>query len=128
MKNSKKFVLGIEFALIIIFTSAGFLLFLWKSTIGYFLAVILSSLLGGILIIDFDESLKLVSIAFIAGCILFVVLSTLPAFIFGEIYSGEINFIVAQISTNYSRIIIISFPLSVFSCLFGCFLGKSFSA
>ena len=124
MKNLR-FILGMWFALLIIFTSLGFLLYVWKNTFGYFLAVILTSFLGGTLIVDFNRSLKLVSITFIVGCLLFVWLSTLPPLIFGEIYDGEINLIIAFLATNYSRVVIISFPISVFSCLFGCFLGKS---
>ena len=124
---TKKFMLGIEFALIIIFTSLGYLLFMWQNTAGYFLAVIVTGFLGGALIVDFDRSLKLVSIAFVVGCILFTWLYTLPASMFGdpELRGEKINYKIAYIATNYSRIVLISFPVTIFSCLSGCFLGKS---
>jgi hypothetical protein len=120
-------ILGIELALLIIFTSSNFLLFTWGSAIGYYLLILLASFFGGTLIVDFNRSLKLVSIAYIASCIALISLYALPAMLYGEAYPGEINIIVAITATNLSKIAIISFPISVFTCLFGCFSGRSFA-
>lgn len=127
MKNvaKKTSILGIELALFTIFTSSNILLFTWESVIGYYSLIILASFLGGVVIVDFERSLKLVSIAYIASCIALVLLHMLPAMLYGETYTGEINFIVAVTATELSRIVIISFPISIFTCLFGCFSGRS---
>ena len=120
-----KTTLGIELALFIIFTSSYFLLFTWGSTIAHYLLIVLASFFGGTLIIDFNRSLKLVSIAYIASCIALISLYALPAMLYGETYAGEINVIVAVTATDLSKIAIISFPISIFTCLFGCFSGRS---
>jgi len=125
MKNTKKFTLGIELALLVIFISSGFIMFLWGNPIGYYLLVILGSFLGGIVINEFDKSLIMLSFAFIVGCILFVLLFAFPTMLYGESYTGEINVIIAIVSTELAKVIIVSFPVSIFACLFGCFLGNS---
>lgn len=125
MIQSKKSVLGIELALLAIFTSSGFLMFLWGNPIGYYLLVASGSFLGGTIISEFDKSIIMLSFAYIAGCFLFVFLFASPTIVYGESYKGEMNYIIAIISTELAKVIIISFPVSIFACIFGCFLGNS---
>lgn len=126
MENfNKTSLLGIELALFTIFTSSSFLLFTWGSVIGYYLTILLASFLSGAVLVDFERTLKLVSIAFIASCIGFVLLNILPVTFYGEAYTGEINSIVALNTAELSRKAIISFPIAIFTCLFGCFLGEA---
>jgi hypothetical protein len=125
MKTSKKLTLEVGLAIFLIYVSSGFLLFTWNSMVGYYLLVLSASLMCGMIIVDFEKSLKIILITFVVGAITFVWLTTLPSTIYGENYKGEINMIVTLISTEFSRTIIISFPAAVFACLFGCFLGKS---
>jgi len=128
MENTKIMsILGIEIALFIIFTSSNLLLFVWNTIIGYYLLILLASFLGGAFIVDFGRSLKLVSIAFISSCIVFVLLYILPPTLYGESYTGQIDSMVAIITTNLARTVIISFPVSIFTCLFGCFSAKTFT-
>lgn len=128
MENTKTTpILGIEIALFIIFTSSNFLLFAWNTIIGYYLLIILASFFGGALMVDFDRSLKLVSIAYISSCIVFILLYILPPTLYGESYPGQIDSMVAIVTTNLARTVIISFPVSIFTCLFGCFSGKAFT-
>jgi len=93
--------------------------------VGYYLLVLSASLLCGVVIVEFEASLKIILITFLAGVIMFVWLTTLPATVFGENFAGEINMVITLISTEYSRVIILSFPASVFACLFGCFIGRT---
>ena len=126
MKNLQKpSILKIGLALFMIFTSSNFLLFTWESAIGYYSLTILASFFGGALIVDFERSLKLISIAYIASCIVLVLLYPLPVILYGESYAGEIDSIVAVTATTLSRTVIISFPISIFACLSGCFSGRS---
>jgi hypothetical protein len=127
MKMPKKLTLEVGLAIFIIYVSSGFLLFTWNSMVGYYLLVLSASWLCGMIIVDFEKSLKIILITFVVGFITFVWLTTLPSTIYGESYKGEINMIVTLISTEFSRTVIISFPAAVFACLFGCFLGKSFA-
>jgi len=120
-----KTILGIELALFIIFTSSNFSLFTWENAIAYYLLIGLASFFGGTLILDFSRSLILVSIAYIASCIALISLYTLPAMLYGETYPGEIDVIVAVTATDLSKVAVISFPISIFTCLFGCFSGRS---
>lgn len=127
MKLIPKSILGVGLAIFIIFVSSGFLLFTWNNMAGYYMLVLLASFLCGTLITDFEKSLKILLITFVAGSIVFVWLTTLPPTVFGESHQGEINALITLISTEYSRTLIISFPVAVFACLFGCFFGKSFA-
>lgn len=120
-----KTIIGLELALFIIFTSSNFSLFIWESAITYYLLIGLASFLGGTLILDFSRSLILVSIAYIASCIALISLYALPAMLYGETYPGEIDIIVAVTATNLAKVAVISFPISIFTCLFGCFSGRS---
>lgn len=92
---------------------------------GYYLLVLSASFLCGTIIVEFETTLKIILITFIAGVIAFVWFTTLPATLFGENFNGEINMLVTLFSTEYSRVVIISFPASIFACLFGCFLGRA---
>jgi hypothetical protein len=125
MEKTKKSILGIELALLLIFISSGFVMFLWGNPLAYYLLVVVGSFLGGIMINEFDKSLIILSSAFIVGSILFIFLFAFPTILYGESYHGEINNITAIISTELAKVVIISFPVSVFACLFGCFLGNS---
>lgn len=120
-----KTIIGLELALFIIFTSSNFSLFIWESAIAYYLLIGLASFLGGTLILDFSRSLILVSIAYIASCIALISLYALPAMLYGETYPGEIDVIVAVTATDLSKAAVISFPISIFTCLLGCFSGRS---
>jgi hypothetical protein len=125
MKQTKKLILGIELALIVIVISSGFLMFVWSNPIAYYLLVLLGSFLAGTVIIEFEKSLKMLSIAFVVGYVIFILLYASPAAFYGEIYKTEVNAIIAIVSTELARVAIISFPISIFACLFGCFLGNS---
>jgi hypothetical protein len=127
MKSIRKSILGVGLALFIIFVSSGFLLFTWNSTVGYYTLVLSASFLCGTITVDFEKSLKILLVTFVASVIMFVWLTTLPPTIYGESHAGEINALVTLISTEYSRTLIISFPTAVFACLFGCFFGRSFA-
>lgn len=118
-------ILAMELALFTIFASSNFFLFAWESPIGYYLLIILASFFGGALIVDFARSLKQVSIAYIAGCIGFLFFYILPPILYGESYPGQIDATVAVVATQLSRIVIVSFPVSVFTCLFGCFSTRA---
>ena len=120
-----KTILGIELALFTIFTSSNFLMFTWENAIAYYLLIGLASFFGGTLIVDFNRSLILVSIAYIASCIALISLYVLPAMLYGETYPGEIDVIVAVTATDLAKVALISFPISIFTCLFGCFSGRS---
>ena len=120
-----KTILGIELALFIIFTSSNFSLFTWENAIAYYLLIGLASFFGGTLILDFSRSLILVSIAYIASCIALISLYALPAMLYGETYPGEIDVIVAVTATDLAKVALISFPISIFTCLSGCFSGRS---
>ena len=120
-----KTILGIELALFTIFTSSNFLMFTWENAIAYYLLIGLASFFGGTLIVDFNRSLILVSIAYIASCIALISLYALPAMLYGETYPGEIDVIVAVTATDLAKVALISFPISIFTCLFGCFSGRS---
>lgn len=124
-KLKKTSILGIELALFIIFTASNFSLLTWRNAIAYYLLIMLASFFGGTLILDFNRSLKLVSIAYIASCVALISLYALPAMLYGETYPGETNVIVALTATDLSKVAIISFPISIFTCLFGCFSGRS---
>lgn len=121
--DKSTFLVGV--ATFIIFVSSGFLLFTWNSIVGYYMLVLVTSFLIGTMVVNFEKSLKIILVTFIAGSIAFVWLTSLPPTVFGESYSGEINALITLISTEYSRTVIISFPASIFACLFGCFFGKS---
>jgi len=120
-----KTIIGIELALFTIFTSSNFLMFTWENAIAYYLLIGLASFFGGTLIVDFNRSLILVSIAYVASCIALISLYALPAMLYGETYPGEIDVIVAVTATNLAKVALISFPISIFTCLFGCFSGRS---
>jgi len=117
-------LLGIELALLVIFTSGNLLLFVWQNILGYYLLITLASLLGGAALTEFDISLKLVSIAYIAGCMALILVYTLPIMLYGGT-PAELNAAVAFTTVKLSKTFLISFPLSIFVCLFGCFLGKA---
>lgn len=118
-------ILGIILALSTILTSSNFLLLIWRSTTGYYLLIILASFFGGVLIVDLERSLKLISIAYLVSCIAFVLLCILPPMLYGEAYIGQIDVIVAVTVVELSKDVIISFPVSIFTCIFGSFSGKA---
>lgn len=118
-------VLGIGLSLYVIFTSSNFMLFAWKNIIGYYLFLVFASYLGGALTVEFDTSLKLHSIAFISSCIGFVLLYILSPILYGEQYPGQIDSMVAVVSTQMARTVILSFPVSIFACLLGCFSSET---
>jgi len=118
-------ILGMALALFVIFTSSGYLMYTWGSAVGYYLLVTIGSFLGGMVMGNVERSLKIFSITFVSGFISFVLLGALPAVLHGENYAGEVNAIVGIIATEFAKVIIVSFPVSVFACLFGCFLGNS---
>lgn len=126
MEKVRAPLLGIVFGLLMIFTSSYLLLFTWKSMIGHYSLIVLASFFGGVLIVDFERSLKLVAGAYITSCIVVVLLYMLPAILYGEAYQGEIDVIVAITATDIARTVLISFPVSVFMSLLGCFSAKSF--
>lgn len=116
-------ILGIS--LIIIFISGNFLQFVWKSALGYYLIIVLAGFFSGLLNAEYDSSLKMVSIAFIAGSLLFILLYISFPMLYGEGYQGEIDSMVAIVTSQMARTVIISFPITVFTCLFGSFSGKA---
>jgi hypothetical protein len=118
-------ILTLGIALTIIYISSNLSFFIWDNIAGYYLLTILASFFGGVLIVEFDSSLKLVATTFIVSAILFVFLFISPPMLYGESYFGEINSMVGVVTTELARTVIISFPISVFACLFGCFSGKS---
>jgi hypothetical protein len=124
-KVKTTFILGIILALFTIFASSNFLLLAWGSIIGYYSLIMLASFLGGVLIVDLERGLKLISIAYFASCIALVFLFVLPPMLYGEVYTGQIDVIVAVTLVAHSKNVIISFPVSIFTCIFGCFSGKA---
>jgi hypothetical protein len=118
-------ILTMAIALTIMFISSNSLFFVWRSIIGYYLLIILASFLGGAIIMEFESSLKVVAATYIVGSILFILLYISPSMVYGEAYPREIDSLVAIITTELAKTVIISFPISVFTCLFGTFSGKA---
>jgi len=99
------------------------LLFAWQNIVGYYLLTILASFFIGALTVNIERSLKLDAIAFIAGCIVFISLYILPPMLYGQSYERQVDVMIALVTTQLARTIIVSFPVSVFACLFGCLSG-----
>ncbi len=118
-------ILTLGLALIIIFISSNFLQFVWQNALGYYLLIVLAGFFCGILNVEFDLSLKMVAITFITSSILFIVLYISFPLLYGEARQGEINDMVAIVTTQMARTVIISFPITIFTCLFGSFSGKA---
>ncbi|MGD8565976.1 MAG: hypothetical protein PVF96_06480 [Candidatus Bathyarchaeota archaeon] len=87
--------------------------------------IILASFLGGAVIVNFEKSLKIVSGTFVISCFVFLMLFLIPIFIFGEAFPGDLNVLFGLAASQLARYFILSFPVSIFACLIGAFLGAS---
>lgn len=120
----KSFILGIGLSLFTVFIASDFLLFTWGYTIEYYVLVILVSFLGGAVLLDFERSLKLVSATYIISSLGIILLYALPIMVYGG-DAAEVNVVVAITTVDLAKTALISLPISIFACLFGCFSGRS---
>jgi hypothetical protein len=124
-KIKNVFLVEISLSLLIIFTLSNYIIFIWRNSVGYYFLIICVGFLGGVIIADVGKGLISILTIYVISCITFVFLNLLPLIIFGAT-SEEIDIVIYVTTTELARQTLITLPILVFTCIYGCFLGKSF--
>lgn len=124
MSFKNVFLIKIALALLIILTLSNYLILIWRNPVGYYLLILCASLLGGIVIADVEKGLLIMLIIYVFSCFIFVFLNILSMRIF-DAAAEEIDIVVYIATTELAKQSLITLPILVFICLYGCFLGKS---
>lgn len=119
----KKFViLGNGMALFIMLTLSNILLVIFNNLFGYYMLILWSSFLAGIIIGDIKKSMIIILITHTLSFIISIFLTISPSILWGP--TEDINILLAGITAVLSKHIIISFPASTLLGLLGSFIGK----
>lgn len=111
-------------ALSVDFATSYLMVFIWKSLPLHAISILIFSFLGGAFFVNFNKSVVRVTVSYIIGVILSLLISVLPPIIYGgeprQISMGfDLNMII------FARIFIVSFPTCIVATLFGCFIAQA---
>jgi len=115
--------IGIFLGNLLIFLMSNLFLIIWNNLLAYYLLTVLTGLISGILLVTMETALITYLAGFSLAFPISVGLVILPSYLVGAV--GEVDILVAIVTTTLSRNIVVSFPACVIAGLIGCFMGSS---
>lgn len=111
-------------ALCINYVCAYLFMFIWKQDYCYYATISVTSLLAGIVIVDFKRSLFYVGISLLVGAAVTVGINVAPLIMYGAQYL-VISTVIFAYAQTLALSLMVTFPLCIVAALIGCFIGEA---